>query len=265
MRNASLVVHIVAGSLGLLSGFLAIAVGKGGQLHRRSGTVFVYAMLTMALVGAFIAGVWRVATFGNVPIGIFTAYLVATSLSSVRPFGERRARQLDMALMLVVLAIALSLVTAGFVAAASPTKRLSSFPPAPFFIFGALALTALAGDVKLIRAGGTVALRGASRLSRHLWRMSLALVIASFSFFIGQARVIPKPIRIYPLLMVPPLIAVAMLFYWLWRVRIKQKLRGLQVKLVSAEPVQALGSDSNAIRRSQSVGVRVQGNQSIAG
>jgi hypothetical protein len=45
--------------------------------------------------------------------------------------------------------------------------------------------------------------------------MSLARVIASFSFFIGRAPVIPKPIRIYPLLMVPPLMAVVVLFYWL--------------------------------------------------
>jgi len=152
----------------------------------------------------------------------------------VRPPDEARARRLDMTLLVIVLAVTLSLTTAGFVAAASPTGRLSSFPPAPFFIFATLALIAFVGDVKLIRSGGTVALRGASRLGRHLWRMSLALVIASFSFFIGQAKVIPKPIRIYPLLMVPPLIAVVTLLYWLWRVRIRHKMRGLQLKPVSA-------------------------------
>jgi hypothetical protein len=31
-----------------------------------------------------------------------------------------------------------------------------------------------------------------------LWRMSFALLIAAFSFFLGQAKVIPKPIRIIP-------------------------------------------------------------------
>jgi uncharacterized membrane protein len=241
MRGALLTVHIIAGSLGILSGFLALGVAKGGTLHRRSGRVFVYAMITMALVGAFIAGVWRVATFGNVPIGIFTAYLVATSLSSVRPPDEVRARRMDMTLMIVVLVIVVSLVTAGFIAAASPTKRLSTFPPAPFFVFGTLAFIAWAGDVKLIRSGGTVALRGATRLSRHLWRMSLALVIASFSFFIGQAKVIPKPIRIYPLLMIPPLVAIVMLFYWLWRVRIRRTMHAVRI------------------------GVRVEKNQPIAG
>jgi uncharacterized membrane protein len=257
MHTTSRIIHIVAGSLGILSGFFALYVAKGGSLHRQSGRVFVYAMITMALFGAFIAGVWRIGTFGNVPIGIFTAYLVLTSLISVRPPDASRVRGVDLTLMVVVLAVALSLITAGFVAATSPTGRLSSFPPAPLFIFGALALIACTGDVKLLRAGGTLALRGATRLGRHLWRMSLALVIAAFSFFIGQARVIPKPMRIYPLLMVPPLIALATLLYWLWRVRFRQKMRGLQLKPVSAAPVLP--------RTVGGVGVRVQGNQTIAG
>ena len=255
MHRALLVAHIVAGSLGLLSGFLAISTAKGGQLHRRSGRVFVYAMITMALVGASIAAIWGAGRFGNVPIGVFTAYLVATSLLSVRPPDEDRARRWDLGLMLLVLAVTLALGTAGFVAAASPTKRLSSFPPAPFFVFAVLASIAWIGDVRTIRNGGTIALKGATRLGRHLWRMSLALVIASFSFFIGQAKVIPKPIRIYPILFIPPLIAVAMLFYWLWRVRIRQKMRGLQLKPIPAVPV---------LRRTAGVGVGVHGSRPIA-
>ena len=49
--------------------------------------------------------------------------------------------------------------------------------------------------------------------------MSFALLIAAISFFIGQAKGIPQPIRIVPLLMVPPLAVLAAMFYWLWRVR----------------------------------------------
>jgi len=44
---------------------------------------------------------------------------------------------------------------------------------------------------------------------------------------LGQAKVIPKPIRIFPLLMVPPLIVLAVMFYWLWRIRARRVLRGL--------------------------------------
>jgi hypothetical protein len=59
--------------------------------------------------------------------------------------------------------------------------------------------------------------------------MCTALLIAAFSFFLGQAKVIPKPIRIVPLLLIPPLIVLGALLYWLWRVRFKRSLRGVVV------------------------------------
>src|SRR5690242_5986590 len=113
MHTASRIVHIVAGSLGLLFGFLALYAAKGGALHRESGKVFVYAMITMALVGAFLAAVWRAGLAGNVPIGIFTAYLVVTALTSVRPPDAARARRIDIALLVVVSAVSLFLIGAG--------------------------------------------------------------------------------------------------------------------------------------------------------
>ena len=63
----------------------------------------------------------------------------------------------------------------------------------PFSIFATVALLAGAGDVRMIRSRG---LQGAARLARHLWRMSFALFIGAFSFFLGQAKVIPKPVRV---------------------------------------------------------------------
>ena len=57
-------------------------------------------------------------------------------------------------------------------------------------------------------------------LRRHLWRMCFALFIAALSFFIGQARVFPKPVRIFPLLALPVLAVLVTMLYWLWRVRV---------------------------------------------
>jgi hypothetical protein len=56
--------------------------------------------------------------------------------------------------------------------------------------------------------------------------MSYALLIAALSFFIGQAKVIPKPIRIFPLLVLPVLAVLVTMLYWLWRVRVRRSLRG---------------------------------------
>jgi hypothetical protein len=221
-----LVVHIVAGGLGLLFGFVALYAAKGAWLHRKSGMLFVYALTTMALLGAAMAAVWGKAPAANVPVGLLTAYLVITGLTAVRPpfAGSQR---LDLSLMVVASSVCLALFTFGIEASTSPTGKMYGMPGLPFFIFGSVALMAAAGDLRMIRAGGVRAIRGVPRLTRHLWRMCFALLIAAFSFFLGQAKVIPKPIRIFPLLMIPPLVVLAALIYWLWRVRIRGRLRGI--------------------------------------
>ena len=125
--------------------------------------------------------------------------------------------------MLAALAVGLTSLTFGVEAIAAGGKR-NGMPAFPFFMFGVVGLLATAGDVRMIRSG---ALRGASRLARHLWRMSFALFIAALSFFIGQAKVFPGPIRIPGLLALPVLAVLATMLYWLWRVRVRQSLRGI--------------------------------------
>jgi uncharacterized membrane protein len=46
-------VHIAGGALALVFGYVALYATKGATLHRRSGTLFVYAMVTMALTFFF--------------------------------------------------------------------------------------------------------------------------------------------------------------------------------------------------------------------
>lgn len=81
-------------------------------------------------------------------------------------------------------------------------------------VAGALALTF--GYTALFAAKG-------STLHRKSW----ALWIAASSFFFGQAKVIPKPIRIPALLALPVLVVLVAMLYWLWRVRIRRSLRGI--------------------------------------
>lgn len=230
-----LVVHIIAGGLGIVCGFVALSAVKGGRLHRTSGKVFVYAMITMALLGAMMAAVRGKAPGANVPVGLLTAYLVITALTTVRP-PSAASRRLDLGLVLVVLAVTLTLLTVGFVVLASPTGKLYGMPAVPFLIFGSVGLLASVGDLQMIRSGGVRAMRGVPRIVRHLWRMCFALLIAAFSFFLGQAQVIPKPIRIVPLLVIPPLVVLAALVYWLWRVRFRRSLRGI-IRVTAPEVV----------------------------
>lgn len=75
--------HIAAGVLALVFGYPALLAAKGGTLHRRSGLLFVLAMLTMSLTGASIA--FLNGNSISLVAGLLTFYFVATALATVRP------------------------------------------------------------------------------------------------------------------------------------------------------------------------------------
>jgi hypothetical protein len=217
------VVHIVGGGVALASGYLALYAAKGAPLHRRSGMVFVYAMLTMALAGLTIALARGVAPAINVPAALLSAYLVTTGVATVRSCAT--PRWLSVGLMLVALAVGLASLTFGVQAIAGPEGKRDGMPAFPFLLFGVVGTLGGVLDFRMLRSPEGSP-QGASRLARHLWRMSFALFIAALSFFIGQAKVIPKPIRIPGLLALPVLAVLVTMLYWLWRVRIRKSFRG---------------------------------------
>jgi hypothetical protein len=214
-------IHIAAGSVGLLAGHVALYATKGAPVHRRAGTVFVYAMLAMCVAGALIAVARGVAPAVNVPAAAITAYMILTALAAVREPGPhfRRWHQLALAVALAIVAgegwLAYSTLAWG------AQERGYLFP---FFMFGIVAAFGAAGDVQVLRHGPP---RGSARIARHLWRMTFALFVAALSFFIGQAQVFPRPIRVMPLLAMPVLAVLVTMFYWLWRVRVRGSLRGM--------------------------------------
>jgi hypothetical protein len=204
--------HVFAGALAILSGLLALYVAKGSLVHRKSGTVFVCAMLVMSLSGAIIA-VGREGAGVNIPAGLVTAYLVVTALLTVRPPSER-SRLVERAAMVAAIALSVGCL----VSATISIVRGDVGFLIPIVMFGLVALLAGVGDHRMLRAGGY---RGSERLRRHLWRMCTALFIAAGSFFLGPVRRIPEPLRIVPLRLIPLLVLVTMA-YWLWRHRRKR-------------------------------------------
>jgi uncharacterized membrane protein len=175
-------IHVVTAGVGLVSGAIALTAAKGRTVHRRSGIVFVYAIVAMCASAAVAAVVRDQAV--NVIAALLTAYLVLTGLMTVRPPSESRSR--DVGLMMLALVVGLATFAIGFAAVASPSGKVFGYPPYPFFLFGVLGLSASAGDFRIIRSGPR---RGAPRLRRHLWRMCMALFIAAASFFSIRARV----------------------------------------------------------------------------
>ena len=52
-------IHVAAGGLALVLGAVALLVKKGGTIHRRSGLLFVCAMLVMGISAAILGNVGR--------------------------------------------------------------------------------------------------------------------------------------------------------------------------------------------------------------
>jgi uncharacterized membrane protein len=78
-----LAIHIAAGGLAIVLGAIALLAKKGGNIHRRSGLLFVYAMLVLGATAALL-GFRKSPTDGNVFGGLMTVYFVLTALMTVR-------------------------------------------------------------------------------------------------------------------------------------------------------------------------------------
>ena len=207
--------HVAAGAIAVITGFAALFVLKGGTLHRRSGMIFVYAMLVMACTGLVMA-IGRAGSALNISAGTVTVYLVITSLITVRP-PSPGSRRIERGAMLAALALGPAFIA---LAVVNMSGRNMGFG-FPLFMFGTLALSAGLGDRRMIRGGG---LKGAPRIKRHLWRMCTALFIAAASFFLGPARRIPESLR-GPAMRLVPFLVLVIMAYWLWRYRGKRSAR----------------------------------------
>ena len=210
-------IHIVAGGLAIILGGVALVAAKGATLHRRSGLLFVYAMLTMGISGSFLA-LHKSLTNSNVLGGFMSAYFVITGLTTVR-LASVWTRRLNAGALLVGIALSLIEIGLGFKALANPDRAIDGVPFFMTFIMATVVGLAVAGDVRLMRSG---ALRGAPRLARHLWRMSFALFIAAGSFFSIRervAKILPEPFTTPAMRALPIVLIFLAMFYWLWRVR----------------------------------------------
>jgi hypothetical protein len=217
--DALLVLHIGGGTVGLLSGAAALTVRKGGRAHRWTGNVFFLSMLAMATVGATVSPLLhdRVSTVA----GVLTLYLLATAWMAVKR-RDGGVGRFEIAAFVVALGVATAGVTFILMQNASPTGMIDGQPPQAPWMFTIAATIAALSDLKVILRRG---ITGAPRIARHLWRVCLALFIASGSLFLGQPQVFPKALQHSGLLAVPALAPLILLIFWMLRVRLGKRFK----------------------------------------
>jgi uncharacterized membrane protein len=218
----ALALHFAAGLVSIVAGTIALSVAKGGQLHKQSGLIFTWAMIVLGLSAAAI-GTYEKRP-GQVFAGLLAAYLVFSAMTTVKPMA-RIGQRFNVVLMVLAFGYAMSSLYGGMTEWLDPTVKVIGRPRVvPPLVVGSVILLAAIGDLRAIRAGG---LRGSRRLARHLWRMCFGLFIATGSFFLGQMKFVPEPVRIVPLLLVLAFAPILFLIYWMWRVRVRGRLSGI--------------------------------------
>jgi hypothetical protein len=199
-------IHIAGGTIGLLAGAAALSVRKGARAHAWTGKLFTVAMSVMAVAGTILS---IVPTFDplNIAAGLLTPYLVLTAWVTVRHApatvgsAEPRLAAFGTAGVAVIAGLGVRAALLGHAAAL------------PFFVmFGSILALAVVGDVRLVRRHGV---HGRARLTRHLWRMGVAMLLATLSLFLGQPQVFPPAARQAGILPIPPALVALVVIYFL--------------------------------------------------
>jgi uncharacterized membrane protein len=226
MNSMILSIHVAAGALAMVLGAVALSVKKGGSIHRRSGMLFVYAMLVMGTTASILEFL-RSAAATNVVAALMSVYFVGTALTTVRP-ASRWTRGINVAALTVAVGLALVAIVGGVKGVNNPGLSPGGVPFRTIgvmsFILATVLILAAAGDVRIMRSGMP---RGGPRLARHLWRMCFALFIAAGSFFSIRervAKILPELFTTGPMRALPILLLFGSMFYWLWRVRGRRTL-----------------------------------------
>lgn len=214
-------VHVTAGMLAIILGAVALSVKKGGSIHRRSGMLFVYAMIVMGTT-ASILEIVRGGGAANLVSALLSVYFVGTGLTTVRP-ASKWTRAINATALTVAIGLAFFAILGGAKAVNSPGLSPGGVPFRTIgvmsFILATTLLLSAIGDIRVMRSGMP---RGGLRLARHLWRMCFALFIAAGSFFSIRervAKILPEPFTTGPMRALPILLLFGAMFYWLWRVR----------------------------------------------
>jgi hypothetical protein len=212
LAAAALVLHVGGGATGIASGWVAILARKGGRLHRVAGTVFFVAMLTMSGIATIVAPMLDADRWVNTTMAVFTFYLTATAWMTVQRRPDEVGRFERAA---AVVPVGVVVVGLGLAWVAGQTG--SAGANAPVFPFAIIAARAAICDFRMIQRGG---ISGTARTARHLWRMTLALFVATGSFFLGQQKFLPEDLRGTFIPAAPVLGVLALLIFWMVRVRV---------------------------------------------
>ena len=198
-----LVIHIIAGSIGLFTGTLNIARKKGDVLHKRVGIWFLYGMLINGLAGLVMSVMH--ANYFLLIIAVFSIYLVGTgqrALSLKQLTKSQKPKSIDWILSLSMLVFAI-----GFMGFGGYLLVNQNNFGVVMIVFGIISILMVLKDIKNYK--GNSKFKNYWLLT-HIQRMIGGYIAATTAFLVVNNTILPNVVA----WLLPTVILTPLIFYW---------------------------------------------------
>jgi uncharacterized membrane protein len=209
-----LILHITSGSIGLITGTINLLRRKGDALHRKTGTLFTWAMI-LAGISAITLSILRPNYFLTI-VGIFTLYMVGTGKRYIQ---QRRSEvDNDPAALDWILTIGMAITGVVFIALGLLQLIGKEMFGIVYVVFGAIGILFVRTDLKNYRGK---AMDRNYWLLAHLQRMTGSYIAALTAFLVVNADKLPAfiPGMVYWLL--PSAILTPLIIQWSTKYRVR--------------------------------------------
>lgn len=198
-----LIIHILAGSIGLFTGTINSIRRKGDTQHRLVGKYFFFSMIINAIAG-FIMSLWHQNIFLFI-IAVFSFYMTATGqrfLSLKRIDKGQSAKKIDWTLSITMLVFASFFVIYGLFLFANDDNL-----GIVLLVFGFISLLMARKDIALYK--GNIKNKNYWLLI-HIQRMVGSYIAALTAFLVVNNTYLP-PLMAW---LMPTIIMTPLIFYW---------------------------------------------------
>jgi len=202
-----LVIHIISGTIGLLTGTINILRKRGDKKHRLTGKFFLYSMLTVGF-SAFVLSILHPNYFLFI-VGVFTIYMAATGYRYLlfrKSGASRKPELIDWALTAFMSVFGIAFIGFG----SFYLVKGNNFGIV-LIVFGLIGLKFVSTDIKNYRGKSTVSNFG---LIAHLQRMIGAYIAALTAFLVVNGDFLLGFLPNYVIWLLPTVLIVPFIFKW---------------------------------------------------
>lgn len=211
-----LVIHVIGGSIGLLTGILNMIAEKGNSKHKTIGKIFSFSMLSAGISSLVLSTIHP--SLFMFMVGIFTIYMVGTGnryLHLKMLNNNQKPKLIDWTLTITMMLSGILFIVLG-------TLNLlkSNYFGVVFITFGFLGMLFVRHDFKNY-TGKSHLLN--YWLSEHLQRMIGAFIASTTAFLVVNAKYLPSTIPIVVYWLLPTLLFTPLIIIWARKLEVNKR------------------------------------------